>query len=347
VNVNFASPAHQYERTGAQKLASTSFDVPNSGGLCELEVVAFQRWLTLERGVSPHTLRAYIADVEKLLDFAQQRGITHIDQINLKVIRAWLAKDSAELTSSTTARRGASARTFFRWAAARRITANDPALRLQTPKASNKLPDILNQSDANKLAEYAKQQCFNPPKDSGAVIQRNGNEHAIAVRNWLAVELMYGAGLRVGELCSLNTGDPDLGSQLVRVIGKGNKVRVVPFGKQARRALECWLITARPILENSRSGQALMLGSKGGRWDQRKVREIIHDLALNAGVLDVAPHALRHSAATHLLQGGADLRNVQEILGHSSLATTQRYTRVDGERLAAAYMQAHPRASSV
>jgi integrase/recombinase XerC len=157
--------------------------------------------------------------------------------------------------------------------------------------------------------------------------------------------MLYATGMRVGELAGIDVGDVDLAGRLVRVMGKGAKERVIPFGVPAGRAAREWLERGRPALPVSAAADAAFLvGRKGGRVDQRQIREAVHRLSALSGVTDVAPHALRHTAATHLVTGGSDLRSVQEVLGHASLSTTQRYTHVTAERLRASYKQAHPRA---
>jgi len=323
----------------------------------------FERHLNAERGMSAHSIRAYLGDIADLFTFGSQQGISAIDQFRLADLRAWLAAQAGEgLASATLARRGAAARTLFEWAQKTgRITAN-PAARLGTPKPGLNLPEVLNQTDAAQLLEFAKQQYEVASSDQA--ISPKFARVASAARVWAAAELLYGAGIRIGELCALDLDNMNLPDRLVRVVGKGNKERVVPFGKPAALALTAWIETGRPKVllgkaeavkageDKSEPGKcgpakvevALFLGDRGGRWDQRRARQAIHKLAEHAGVASIAPHALRHTAATHLLQNGADLRSVQEILGHSSLVTTQRYTHVDPERLAAAYLQAHPRA---
>ena len=164
------------------------------------------------------------------------------------------------------------------------------------------------------------------------------------MRAWAILELTYACGLRVSEVCALDVSSLNREALTVRVLGKGNKERVVPYGPPAREALDHWLVRGRPQLVTQSSGEALFLGDRGGRIDPRVVRSMVHRMATKAGVHDVAPHGLRHSTATHLLQGGADLRAVQEMLGHASLSTTQRYTHVDTARLSAIYQRAHPRA---
>jgi len=246
-------------------------------------------------------------------------------------LRSWLSAQSEEgAARATIARRAAAARTFYRWATRTgRVTA-DPSLRLVAPRRRGRLPAVLRQGDAAQLLDVA------------AIAA--DDEDPIHVRNRAVLELLYASGIRVGELVAIDIDDLDLTTDMVRVTGKGSKERVVPFGIPARRALRAWL-AQRPRLVTSDSGAALFLGRRGRRVDPRQVREVVHGLVAHVrDAPDVGPHGLRHSAATHLLEGGADLRVVQELLGHASLATTQLYTHVSVDRLRRSYEQAHPRA---
>ncbi len=295
------------------------------------EVVAdFALHLTAARGLSPHTVRAYCGDVRHLLAFARRRG-RRWDDVDLTVLRAWLAAMvAARLARATLARRGAAVRAFYAWAAAERLVPSDPALRLVTAQPGSTLPTALGLEQATTLVETARDAA------------QEGDP--IALRDWASIELLYATGARVAELVGLDVDDVDRGTRLVRLLGKGAKERVVPFGLPAARAVDAWLERGRPALATAHSGSALLLGSRGGRVDQRQIRAAVHRAAARAGVEDLAPHGLRHTAATHLVHGGSDLRSVQEILGHASLATTQRYTHVTADRLRTAYLQAHPRA---
>lgn len=293
---------------------------------------AFARYLRLERGLSEHTIRAYLADLRSLLDFVHGQDAQAFQpaEFTLAALRGWLV-DGAEsgLSRASLARHAATARTFSAWAHRTGLLAVDEARRLGAPRPARHLPAVLGQEAAASLLDLAR--------------ERAADGVPAHVRDWAALELLYAAGLRIGELVGLDLGDPDLTRRTVRVLGKGNKERVAPFGGPAAAALAAWL-AARPALASPRSGRALFLGTRGGRLDPRTLRGTLHRLTAQAGVKDLAPHGLRHSAATHLLEGGADLRTVQEMLGHASLATTQRYTHVTPERLRAAYTQAHPRA---
>lgn len=293
----------------------------------------FDEYLALERGRSEHTRRAYLSDLRSLLAFLASRGgPTDISGLTLPVLRSWLASQAAAGAARTTlARRTSAVKTFTAWAARRGVLAGDPAARLQVPKARRSLPAVLRQDQALDAMAAAK---------SGA---QQGDP--VALRDQLIVELLYATGIRVSELCGLDVDDVDMPRRLLRVTGKGNKQRTVPFGEPAQAALTVWLSRGRPQMATATSGPALLLGSRGGRLDPRQARTVVHQtVAAVDGAPDIGPHGLRHSAATHLLEGGADLRVVQELLGHSTLATTQLYTHVTVARLRAVHDQAHPRA---
>lgn len=291
----------------------------------------FGAHLAAQRGLSPHTVRAYTGDLENLFAFAGGQGRTALDQIDLQVLRSWLASMAAvPLSRATLARRGAAARTFFAWAQRTGRVATDPALRLASARAALTLPTVLGVEAAAHMLDVAR--------------TRADDGDPIHLRDWAALELLYATGARVGELVGADVDDMDLDQRTMRVLGKGDRERVVPFGVPAARATSRWLADGRPRLVTGGSGSALLLGRRGHRADQRQLREVSHEVAALAGVDDVAPHALRHSAATHLLAGGSDLRSVQEVLGHATLATTQRYTHVSAERLRRSFQQAHPRA---
>lgn len=293
-------------------------------------VAAFGLHLRASRGLSPHSVRAYCGDVQRMIDFANRHGQAWND-IDLATLRGWLASMAAvPLSRATIARRGAAARAFFAWATTEGHVSADPSLRLVTARAGSTLPTVLAVGPAARMLDVARDAA--------------GSGDPIRVRDWAVLELLYATGVRVGELVGADVDNVESSTRLLRVLGKGAKERVVPFGVPAARALAAWLEAARPALVGAESGAALFIGARGRRMDQRQVRSVVHRAALAADVDDVAPHALRHSAASHLLQGGSDLRSVQEILGHASLATTQRYTHVSPERLRRSYAQAHPRA---
>ena len=295
-------------------------------------VADFERHLAAERNLSAHSVRAYIGDVTSLLTHAQRRGCSALDDVELGCLRSWLAQQQLLGRSRTTvSRRATSARVFTAWAHRTGRTAVDAGASLASPRPARPLPGILSPRQARHLLETAAERAT-----------ANG---PLGLRDAAVLELLYATGIRVGELVGLDVDDVDLERWLVRVVGKGRKERSVPFGRPAGAALRRWLDSGRPGVRGPGSGAALFLGARGKRLDSRAVRTLVHQrLAEVPGAPDLAPHGLRHTAATHLLEGGADLRSVQELLGHASLATTQRYTHVTTERLRTAYRQAHPRA---
>ncbi|MDY6808907.1 MAG: tyrosine recombinase XerC [Actinomycetota bacterium] len=305
----------------------------------------FTTHLRYEKGLSEHTVRAYVGDARGLVSFAGARGVA-ISSIDLALLRAWLAEHTRRGAARTTvARQVSSAKTFCAWAAREGALPNDPSTRLQAPKAHRTLPTVLAQDQA-AAALSAIGVAAAAPADAGntALGDADPADTAVGLRDTLILELLYASGIRVGELCGLDIGDVDTARRVLRVIGKGDKQRSVPYGDPAARAVQQWLRDGRSVLAGARSGDALLLGVKGGRLNQRMARSVVHRAVQAAGAPDIGPHGLRHSAATHLLEGGADLRVVQELLGHSSLATTQIYTHVSVERLRAVHRQAHPRA---
>lgn len=290
----------------------------------------FADHLRLEMGRSPHTVRAYVGDVRGLIAFAGARGVATAD-IDLTLLRAWLAEHTRRGAARTTiARQVSSVKTFCAWAVREGLMSDDPSHRLRAPKAHRTLPAVLAPAQV-------------PDVIAAAAAERPQGD-PIALRDTVIVEVLYAGGIRVGELCGLDVDDVDRDRRVLRVIGKGDKERTVPYGAPAAVALDAWLRHGRPALVTERSGAALLLGARGGRLDQRMARTVVTRAVEQAGGPAMGPHGLRHSAATHLLEGGADLRVVQELLGHSSLATTQIYTHVSVERLRAVHNQAHPRA---
>ena len=293
----------------------------------------FERYLRSERGRSEHTTRAYLGDLRSLLSFLEdERGTSDLAAVGLRDLRAWLATmGAAGAARATVARRAAAVRTFLGWATRTGRIPTDPSLRLVAPRRNGRLPEVLKQGDAAALLDVA------------AVA--SDDQDPLHLRDRAALELLYASGIRVGELVALDLDDVDLSGGVVRVLGKGAKERTVPFGTPAREALSAWLQLGRPQLVTAASGPALLLGRRGRRADARQIRSALHALLQHVpDAPDLGPHGLRHSAATHLLEGGADLRMVQELLGHASLATTQLYTHVSVDRLKQSYRQAHPRA---
>lgn len=292
---------------------------------------AFAEHLERVRRLSPSTVRAYRSD---LRDLAAQVGGVPLDEVTLDTLRDWLWHATQRGDArSTLARRAAAVRSFFSWAQEQELIAHDPSLRLVAPKRGRTLPTVASQEAMRTLL------------DTQRAVAAQGD--AVALRDHAILELLYGAGIRVSELCGLDVDDVDFDRATARVLGKGSKERVVPFGAPARDAVGAYLTRGRPVLaaRGSVATAALLLGTRGARIGPRAVYALVAEvLAPLVGEETVGPHALRHTAATHLLDGGADLRAVQEILGHASLGTTQIYTHVSSERLAATYRLAHPRA---
>jgi integrase/recombinase XerC len=302
----------------------------------------FDRHLRLEVARSPHTVRAYLGDVVGYLDHLAKLGGTRLSDMTLANLRGWLAiSRGAGQARTTLARRSAALRTFTAWALRERLVPSDPGQLLASPRSHRTLPGVLRADEAAAVMNTADADARGRQDAPDADPART----AIAQRDHLVVELLYATGIRVSELCGLDVDDVDRPRRVLRVLGKGAKERTVPYGAAAERALDRWLSHGRPVLARPGSGAALLLGLRGGRLDVRAVRRTVHmRVGAVAGAPDLGPHGLRHSAATHLLDGGADLRSVQELLGHASLATTQIYTHVSVERLRQTYTQAHPRA---
>src|SRR3954447_1659940 len=295
-------------------------------------LVDYERHLVSERDLAPHTVRAYLADVAGLLEHAERLGKTDPSELDLRTLRSWLAQQQVTGRSRTTlARRATAVRVFTAWLAPTGRGPTDVGSSLRSPKSRQTLPSVLRQDEAEELIAAAARQA-----DDGS---------PLGLRDTAMLELLYATGVRVGELVGLDVDDLDRGRNVIRVFGKGRKERTVPFGRPAAEAVDAWVDRGRPQLMAPGAGAALFLGARGGRIDQRAVRTVVHRrIADVPGAPDIGPHGLRHTAATHLLEGGADLRSVQELLGHASLATTQLYTHVSTDRLRAAYRQAHPRA---
>ena len=285
-----------------------------------------------ERNLSPHSVRAYRSDLESLADHAGRGKQIDPTELTLAILRSWLARlQSQGAARSSLARRTTSARMFTAWAHRRGYIEHDPAELLASPKAHRTLPEVLNKAEINEVLDSL---------DAAA----NETDTAMAIRDRAILETLYATGIRVSELTGLDLDSLDRSRNVIRVFGKGRKERTVPIGRPAVVAIESWE-SRRGELITKESGGALFLGERGRRIDPRTVRTIVHRaLAAVPGAPNVGPHGLRHTAATHLLEGGADIRVVQEILGHVSLTTTQIYTHVSIDRLREAFKQAHPRA---
>jgi integrase/recombinase XerC len=343
----------------------------------EKALAVFGRHLTAERGLSPHTVRAYLGDIAALLSYAAEDHCSELADLDIAVLRGWLgAQHRAGQARTTIARRAAAARAFTAFAHRRGWLASDPGAQLASPRVHRRLPQVLAQSQMTAVLEADPATCASTGDLLAAAIEQ---------RDAAIMELLYATGIRVSELCGLDIGDLDSARRTARVVGKGSKERVVPVGIPALRSVRDWVDRGRPAViaaqkasarrdparpdparmdparrdparrdparrdparpDPSRQSAAIFLGARGGRIDPRTVRRVVHARIAAAGpVPDTGPHGLRHTAATHLLEGGADLRSVQEILGHASLATTQIYTHVSIDRLISVYHQAHPRA---
>lgn len=314
----------------------------------------FADHLARVRNRSAHTVRAYVGDVVSLLDHATRMGCADLSELDLTVLRSWLARQRTTGVARTSlARRAASARTFSGWAHRAGLLGSDVGAALASPKAHRELPSVLRADQTAALMAMPDRHV--PPAADRTVPEPAGSPHgadrplgpaeeAVLLRDRLLLELLYATGVRISEACGVNVADVDHARRVIRVLGKGGRERTVPYGVPAQRALDEWLSRGRPAVAGPASGGALLLGARGGRLNPTTARRIVAGYAEAAGLPRTTPHALRHSAATHLLEGGADLRAVQELLGHSSLASTQIYTHVSVERLRAAYRQAHPRA---
>lgn len=302
-------------------------------------MAAFERHLVSERGLSPHTVRAYLGDLSALLRYAVDDHCEDLADIDIGALRGWLGSQHRVGQARTTiARRAASARAFTAFAHRRGWLATDPGAQLATPRVHRHLPQVLAQEQMSTVLAGP----------AGPAAPDDAVAAAVVLRDTAIMELLYATGIRVSELCGLELGDLDTARRTIRVLGKGSKERVVPVGIPAVKAVLEWQDRGRPavaVAVGRRPGRALFLGARGGRIDPRTVRRVVHAKIAAAGsVPDAGPHGLRHTAATHMLEGGADLRSVQEMLGHASLATTQIYTHISIDRLISVYHQAHPRA---
>lgn len=293
----------------------------------------FVAYLRAERGYSPHTIKAYASDLSALTEYAERRNLKKVQEISLEFLRDWLYESAQqELSKTTLARRSASVRSFTAWLRRQEQLESDPGARLKSPKAEHSLPRVISVPQLDEIFSV--------------LTERAAEGNPVYLRDLAIVELLYASGLRVSEIVGLSLGDVDLDRLTVRVMGKGSKERVVPFGVPAASALSEYLSRARPLLvEDKTPLQSFFVGARGGKLSTRAVYGLVASLLEPLGGSGPAgPHALRHTAATHLLDGGADLRIVQEMLGHASMGTTQIYTHVSMERLTSSYQQAHPRA---
>ena len=297
---------------------------------------AWAHHLSAGRNASANTVRAYTGDLQHLTDYLERTESGTLADVDLRTLRRWLAgMHAAGAERATMQRRAAAARVFFSWAHGTGRITSDPATGLRSPRVDRTLPPTLEAEQARAVLEAVADR---------AAAEEEPVARARALRDVAILEVLYASGIRVGELCGLDAASLDADRQVLRVRGKGDKERTVPLGLPAVRALAAWT-GVRSLIATPSAREALFVGDRGARIDPRVVRRLVHRaLARVPDAPDLGPHGLRHAMATHLLEGGADLRSVQEILGHASLATTQIYTHVTNERLRAAYTQAHPRA---
>jgi len=294
-------------------------------------LVAFVTHLEAGKGYSGNTIKSYSSDLKDLIEVLNAVEVQNVSQLKLEHLRDWLWKLSeAGLAKATIARKGAAVRAFTAWCYQQGLSEVDPGLRLRSPKLAKTLPKVVSRESLSQIFDTltAKAQPDSPS----------------SIRDLLIVELLYATGARVSEIAALNLEDVDYARRIIRVTGKGNKQRMVPFGQPCQDALDLWLSNGRRAMANEKSGSALLLTGKGARLGVRQIYELVSSILEATPTGKAGPHAFRHSAATHLLDGGADLRAVQELLGHASLGTTQIYTHVSIERLKAGYKNAHPRA---
>ncbi|MEN9962283.1 MAG: hypothetical protein RIS66_696 [Actinomycetota bacterium] len=295
----------------------------------ERALVEYATYLRSSKGYSPNTVKAYLSDIE---DLGALVGVDKsAEYLTLETLRDWLWRQSEKGASKATiARKSAAARAFTLWLHKAGHIDEDPGLRLRSPKAGRSLPKVVSKESLDQV--------FSSLQSRATLDNPSG------LRDLAVVELLYATGARVSELTSLDLGSVDYSRNIVRLMGKGSKERMVPFGQPARDALDDWLRHGRNSLAQEKTDSALFLNSRGLRIGVRQVYALVAAVLEATPTGSAGPHSLRHSAATHLLDGGADLRAVQELLGHASLGTTQIYTHVSIERLKDGYKNAHPRA---
>lgn len=288
----------------------------------------FLRASAAERDLSPHTVSAYRSDLRAFAEWAARSRCSTVDDIDRTVLRRYLAfLSERRFARRSIARKASALRAMLTWSVTRGYLSSSPATDLAAPKLDKPLPKVMRQADVTTLLDL-------PPDDE-----------PVGLRDRAILELLYSSGLRVSELCGLDVDDVDLRGGVVQVTGKGRKQRRIPFGKPAHDAVSRYVSDARlALMSGNKSSSALFLNARGRRLGPRSVRAMLTKYLGAEGMTQISPHTLRHSFATHLLDGGADLRAVQELLGHESLSTTQIYTHVSTERLRAVYEQSHPRA---
>lgn len=293
-------------------------------------IAEYESYLRHVKGRSENTITAYHRDL-----VAATEGLTTVEEFTLDRARSvlgWAVDNGA--SRATLARLASSMRGFGDYLAHKDLVEANPVASLKAPTPASSLPRVLKVQQAEAMLNRARD------------LAHGSKATAVDIRDWAMTELLYATGIRVAELVGLDCADLDFERNLARVTGKGNKTRMVPFGSTAKRAVNEWLAARKDLIAPGKTDDALFLGARGGRMDQRQVRTVVNRLTSEAGVPKLSPHGIRHSTATAVLEGGADLRTVQELLGHSSLSTTQIYTHVGTERLKAVFNQAHPRSGA-
>ena len=306
-----------------------------------LEVEEFLVYLQVEKGRSPLTISAYRRDLQRYINFLEVRGCSMSRSAPSDVIAYAASLGDAGLAASSVTRMLASVRSAYRWLAAEGVYSSNASLTVESPRLPESLPKALSEDQVMLLLDSVEQAVNSAENDP------------FALRDRALLEVLYGTGTRVSEVCGMSFGDVDLEGALLRVMGKRSKERIVPLGRYAVATLAAWIEAGRPQLvprhwRNRGDADAIFLGSKGSRLTRQGVYLVLQKRALTAGLSPalISPHVLRHSCATHLLDNGADIRTVQEMLGHASVSTTQIYTKVATERLWQAYREAHPRAAA-
>ena len=298
-------------------------------------------YLSVERGSSANTVESYCRDLRRYLAYLAGEGITRPDDVTRAAVEDHIrALDEAGLAPASVERAISAIKGLHRFMVAEQICENHPTADVLLPKKPERLPDVISREEAFALLD---ERLFEWHGDASA--RRGKLAQASLKRDQAILEVLYGCGLRVSELCGLDVGDLFLDEEVLRVFGKGSKERVVPVLGSAARVLASYLADARPTLSEGRTTTpAVFLNARGGRITRQAVHAIVEKYGEYAGIKGLHPHTLRHSFATHLLEGGADLRIVQELLGHASISTTQLYTHVDRSHVRMVYLEAHPRA---
>ena len=288
--------------------------------------------LSAQQRLAENSLRAYLLDVDQFVEFAKLQRLTSTTELDSEVARAWIwSHAEAGLAGASLRRKVSALKRFGLWLYRHEYTSDDIGLRLKAPSSGRALPRVISRAQMEEILDRLS--------------ARATAGDAVALRDLAIIEILYATALRVSELVGLHLGDVSMGERTLRVVGKGNKERVVPFGRPAEIALTNYLDRGRPLLVTEGSPDSVLVNHQGFAMGSRSVYQVVAGLLADVpGSGPLGPHTLRHTAATHLLDGGADLRSVQELLGHASLGTTQIYTHVSTERLTQAYQQSHPRA---